>query len=374
MPSDSLVRLPAGSADRNILCLPLEIKRAALSPAEEGIFEGYASVFGNRDSDGDQVAPGAFSESLKEILPALLWQHKQAEPIGRFTEVREDTRGLYVKGQLAMSGRGEEAYELLKMGALDGLSIGFVAKEASRDQTTGVRTIHKADLMEVSLVTFPANKLARVSSVKSTDGPDHGPKVAVATAIWDGTENGIQDVRAFERFLRKSGFSRARAKAITAKGFKGAEQCGCNGQSKSNLIGSLVEDLAKKQYRLTAEVKDTTAREEVIIPVGKSVSISFDVDYARTYSISLTSAPETNRYAGVGSARVVHALYYANINGTKWSKISRPSERQRYKIGKCQEGAGNVGCLFPDDPIVIRVQNTHKSKPVKLVASVKAVG
>jgi len=166
-----------------------------------GTFEGYGSIFGNQDRDGDVVSAGAFVSSLSQQKPALLWQHDQKQPIGTFDEVREDKRGLYVKGRLAMSGRGKEAYDLLKMGALNGLSIGFVTKEASRDHQTGVRTIHEADLMEVSLVTFPANELARVSAVKSA------------------TE--ITDERKFERFLREAGYSRTQAKAITAKGFKG---------------------------------------------------------------------------------------------------------------------------------------------------------
>jgi len=174
----------------------LEVKVAA----DPGCFEGYGSVFGATDRDGDIVQKGAFAGSLLERMPALLWQHKQAEPIGRFDEVREDARGLFVRGRLALTGKGAEAYELLKMGAVNGLSIGFVTREASRDEENGLRTISRADLMEISLVTFPANDLARVQSVKSSQTP--------------GTP------KDFERFLREAGFSRSHAKAITAKGFK----------------------------------------------------------------------------------------------------------------------------------------------------------
>lgn len=194
------------SVDQSVINLPLEVKAGGLP----GEFEGYGAVFGNTDRDGDVVAKGAFTDSLKTRLPALLWQHNAKEPIGRFDVVREDARGLFVKGRLAQSGRGAEAYELLKMGALNGLSIGFVTKEAMRNSAAGTRTIKRADLMEVSLVTFPANELARVQTVKQ--GTER-----MCTSFETGD---INDPRTFERFLREQGFSRNRAKAITAKGFK----------------------------------------------------------------------------------------------------------------------------------------------------------
>jgi|GEM_PF-2010246 len=193
---------------REVTSVPLELKAAGDAGGENGTFEGYGAIFGNLDRDGDVVSRGAFSESLKGRMPALLWQHNAKEPIGRFDVVREDKKGLYVKGRLSMEGRGREAYELLKMGALDGLSIGFVTREASRNAATGTRTITKADLMEISLVTFPANELARVTGVKSTDYQD------------------LETPRDFERMLRAHGFSRSRAKAITAKGFGGSRLYG----------------------------------------------------------------------------------------------------------------------------------------------------
>lgn len=182
-----------------------DLKLETKADAPEGTFEGYGAVFGNVDRDGDIVAKGAFTESLKARLPALLWQHNAKEPIGRFDVVREDEKGLFVKGRLSTEGRGREAYDLLKMGALDGLSIGFVTKEAQRSRASGTRTITKADLMEVSLVTFPANEMARVSGIKQR------------TECMQNEH--IDDPRTFERFLRENGFSRSRAKAITAKGF-----------------------------------------------------------------------------------------------------------------------------------------------------------
>lgn len=142
---------------------------------DDGTFEGYGSVFGNVDFGGDVISKGAFAESIKSMkssgtMPALLWQHKQSEPIGVYTEVREDETGLYVKGKLALKTvRGSEAYELMKMKALNGLSIGFVSQNDTVDYKSNIRTITKADLWEVSVVTFPMNDKARVSSVKSIE-------------------------------------------------------------------------------------------------------------------------------------------------------------------------------------------------------------
>ncbi len=137
---------------------------------ESGFFSGYASVFEVTDRQKDVVMRGAFRESLLAQKPAdikLLWQHKPEEPIGVLTTIREDRRGLYVEGQLLLDvARAREAHSLLQSGALDGLSIGYTAKQTEVNPETGVRKILQADLWEVSLVTFPANELATVTSVK----------------------------------------------------------------------------------------------------------------------------------------------------------------------------------------------------------------
>ena len=137
-----------------------------------GTFEGYGSVFGNKDLGNDVIEAGAFAKSLKKRKPQnvkLLYQHKSDMPIGVFDEIREDDHGLVVKGRLALKTQaGAEAYELLKMGALDGLSIGFRVnpQQVSYDKRGGKRIIKEVDLMEVSLVTFPMNPQATVRSVK----------------------------------------------------------------------------------------------------------------------------------------------------------------------------------------------------------------
>lgn len=151
---------------RDYLDIPFKIKAVN----EDGLFSGYGSVFGVVDSYQEVVAAGAFKESLDSRMPSLLWQHRSGEPIGVYTTVKEDNIGLHVEGKLALkTARGAEAYELLKMGAISGLSIGFVTREDNYDRVTGVRTLKKVDLWEVSLVTFPANDASRVANVKSIE-------------------------------------------------------------------------------------------------------------------------------------------------------------------------------------------------------------
>ncbi len=138
----------------------------------QGSIAGYASVFGEVDAQSDVVAKGAFERSLAKYKqskanPAMLWMHDTAEPIGVWTNVSEDARGLRVEGKLAIKTQhGAEAYELLKIGAITGLSIGYAAVKSIKDSKTKIRTLTEVELYEVSLVTFPANGLARVHTVK----------------------------------------------------------------------------------------------------------------------------------------------------------------------------------------------------------------
>jgi HK97 family phage prohead protease len=136
---------------------------------EKGQFEGYASVFNNVDRHGDVVMPGAFRKTISEnpSVP-ILWQHDQSKPIGVTMAIREDNNGLLVKGELNLDTQlGREAYSLLKQGALKGLSIGY---QVIKDDLAGrVRQLKEVRLMEYSLVTFPANELAQVTSIKQMD-------------------------------------------------------------------------------------------------------------------------------------------------------------------------------------------------------------
>lgn len=136
---------------------------------DNGRFAGYASIFGVVDNQNDMMLRGAFTRTLEghEGDIRLLWQHRFEEPIGTFSLLREDARGLYVEGQLLLDvQRAREAHALLKAGAICGLSIGYVPVKYHIDAATGVRMLEEVALYEVSLVTFPANSEATVHAVK----------------------------------------------------------------------------------------------------------------------------------------------------------------------------------------------------------------
>jgi len=135
---------------------------------------GYASLFGATDQGGDVVEKGAYAASLQRLSASggrvkMLWQHDPAEPIGVWDEVREDTRGLFVKGRILTDvARGREAAALIGAGAIDGLSIGYRTIKARKDDG-GRRLLSELELWEVSLVTFPMLPEARVAA--KGDGP-----------------------------------------------------------------------------------------------------------------------------------------------------------------------------------------------------------
>jgi len=142
-----------------------------LTLTRSGDFAGYASLFNVRDQGGDIILPGAFRETLARRGPRgvrMLWQHDAARPLGVWLSLREDARGLFAKGRLAMTtSAGREAAALLRAGALDGLSIGFRTLRARRDSARKARLVYKLDLWEISLVTFPMLPGARVGNVKT---------------------------------------------------------------------------------------------------------------------------------------------------------------------------------------------------------------
>ena len=172
-------RHAAGKMERLTSRGLLEVKRAG--GLQAGHFRGYASKFGEAHETSsyqlppgwnDVLAEGAFASTLSEhrnrnTRPVMLLQHDLSGlPIGKWTEVREDHRGLYVEGELAVgTSRGAEVNELLRMGAMDGLSIGFRVTKQSLDQKARLRTIQAVDLFEISPVTIPADPGARIQDV-----------------------------------------------------------------------------------------------------------------------------------------------------------------------------------------------------------------
>lgn len=181
----------------------------------DGSFTGYASVFNEIDLGNDMVAPGAFTTSLEQRGPAnirMLFQHNPDEPIGVWHKIEETGRGLKVSGQIATASRkGQEVLELMRAGAIDGLSIGFRTIRARQDATTGARRILEADLWEISVVTFPMQESARIETVKGFDN---------ATPFAIGRR---PTIREFERWLvRDAGLSRSDARLVVTKGYRHA--------------------------------------------------------------------------------------------------------------------------------------------------------
>ncbi len=131
------------------------------------VIEGYAAIFHERDLNGDIVAPGAFTVSLAAGRPVrMLYQHAADTPVGRWTALREDARGLYARGEILLSSaHGREAAALAAGGALDGLSIGYKTVRAEPG-ARGARRILQADLWEISLVTFPMAPAARIDRIR----------------------------------------------------------------------------------------------------------------------------------------------------------------------------------------------------------------
>jgi len=202
---------------------------------DQGVFTGYASVFGITDQVKDRVQKGAFKKSLQNhreqnINPPLLWQHDVHEPIGAWREIYEDEYGLFVRGELFIEDipKAKQAYKLLSEGAVSGLSIGFKTRQSELNPRTGERVLTQLDLLEISVVTFPALGQARVSHVKSCLGAGLLP-----------------NEREFEVFLRDVGFSRKQAKNMIASGYRSVFQRDA-AQQKSNTIQAHVELLSAK--------------------------------------------------------------------------------------------------------------------------------
>lgn len=227
---------------QHLNCSLVELKFAP-SDVEDMEFSGYGAVFNNVDSYSDVIAPGAFTKYLEKInngseqWPLLLSQHgawgataQDITPIGIWTSLAEDEKGLKVTGKLADTPRGQEAYTLIKMQprpAITGLSIGYYAIESVNGKKGDpfARMIKQIDLVEVSLVSRPANDKARITGVKSVN---------------DFT------LPEFECFLREAGFSRSEAKAIANKGFTAV--LGQREVDKNN-IKELIENNIKRTSR-----------------------------------------------------------------------------------------------------------------------------
>lgn len=221
----------------------LGLNEVKFASDKSGVFSGYGAVFGNVDSYGDVIEKGAFKDSLrgweeKGKLPPMLLQHgggffgggaEDLLPVGKWTSMEENSKGLKVEGELFAMGteKGQYIYEGLKAGALDGMSIGYKTVKFRNGVKAGEprRYLEQLDLVELSIVTFPANDKARVGAVKSAD---------------------IKTIREFEDFLRDvGGYSNAAAKAIAASGFKATKSDPRDEDGIGEAIAGPFSDLAK---------------------------------------------------------------------------------------------------------------------------------
>lgn len=187
---------------------------------DAGEFEGYASTFnGEPDSYGDIVAPGAFVDSLvdhkrKGTMPLMLWGHNSMDvPIGNYTDMAEDGKGLYVKGQIDLEDDfAARVHRAMKRKAVRGLSIGYDTREEKRDPKTGINTLIKVDLWEVSPVNFPANRRSVITAVKE-DTRELREKLAGGDRL---------TVREWEKlFKRELGLSNSEAERAVRINLKG---------------------------------------------------------------------------------------------------------------------------------------------------------
>jgi HK97 family phage prohead protease len=220
---------------------PFELKADAGADAgEAGTFTGYGSVFGTLDSYNDTIAPGAFRASLAEWrikgkLPKMLLQHgggffggtaDDLVPIGKWEDMREDEHGLLVRGRLflADTDRAKGLHAAMLAGELDGLSIGFRTRKSKTDNDTGVRTLTEIDLVECSVVTFPANAPALIDSVKA--------------------EGDLPTEREIERWLRRDGgFTELQAKRFIADGYRAVRR---DAKLQREGVGDLLESLSRR--------------------------------------------------------------------------------------------------------------------------------
>lgn len=157
-----------------------------LNVSDDAVIVGYASLFGQADQGGDVVQAGAYATSIKALerdgrRVKMLWQHDPSQPIGVWDEVREDAKGLWVKGRLLDSTqKGREAAALIAAGAIDGLSIGYRTQKAGKNDK-GQRLLTELELWEVSLVTFPMLPSARVAAKGEDPGTDAALRELAAT-------------------------------------------------------------------------------------------------------------------------------------------------------------------------------------------------
>ncbi|MCW8930889.1 MAG: HK97 family phage prohead protease [Gammaproteobacteria bacterium] len=199
-------------------------------------FEGYGATFNNVDFGGDAIAQGAFSKSLMQskVVP-VLYQHNTREPVGIFTELKEDSHGLFVKGKLPKEDSlvRDRIIPQMKIGSIAKMSIGYMVKDS--EVKSGVRILKELELFEISLVTFPMNDRANITAIKDFSFNDFnddekkeiidsikefykesGMSCPMSEEKFDKTkvEESVKSVRDAEELLKEAGFSQSASKTM----------------------------------------------------------------------------------------------------------------------------------------------------------------
>lgn len=238
----------AGQVER-MSCGLVDLKFAGDDAAAEPIFSGHGAVFKNRDAYDDVIEPGAFASWLADVKagkqdwPAMLSQHGGMQltaddmtPVGIYTELSEDGHGLALEGKLSDTTRATDLHKLMKMKprpAINGLSIGYYPREFTAGTKPGEprRRLHRIDVAEISLVTFPANRKSRIVNVKAA---------------------GMTE-RDVERWLMQdAGLSRSEARVVMNHGFKSLLAMQDAGDGGSQEIAELAEMLKRNTAQLAA--------------------------------------------------------------------------------------------------------------------------
>lgn len=194
----------------------LQVKFAASEiDAVTGEFKGYGAIFGNIDSHGDVIIPGAFKKSLESWekrgkYPAMKLMHgftffADELPIGKWTKMTEDASGLYVEGRISGldTDLGKRVYGLMKDEVLDGLSIGYRPTKSRAGVGDVKRFLDEVDLREVSIVDEPSNDLARVKAVKSKFNPREIEEILRDAGL--SRADSVKAVAIFKNALRDEG-------------------------------------------------------------------------------------------------------------------------------------------------------------------------
>lgn len=193
-----------------------------------GTIEGYVSAYGVRDSMNEVVMPGAFADSLARqkregSYPLMLWQHDTFEPIGVWEDLADDGKGLWGKGRLLINANvptADKVYSLAKNDAVRGMSIGYREIDVEPGTNGDPTKLIKLDLMEASIVSFPANRRAQIEAVKSEEEQDAikcwKRFQLLARKFRDGEP---QQPKEYEEILRDAGFPKSVAVQIASVGY-----------------------------------------------------------------------------------------------------------------------------------------------------------